>query len=117
MSIRTRLQHLERLRRHNQPPEPELSKAERWLELLRVFERFMREHAPDRLDHHQQAIALLAEYVSSGRVNAHIEYFCGNCLGDAAAWHFKLPHGGRLAFLEEGHLAQLQEARQIGQWR
>jgi hypothetical protein len=110
MSIRTRLQHLERLRRQNQPPEPELSKAEQWLELLRLVEPFMQEHAPNRLDRHLQAIALLAEYVSSGRANAYIEYFCGGGLGDAAAWHFNLPHGGRLAFLEEDHLAQLQQA-------
>jgi hypothetical protein len=117
MSIRTRLKHLEELHRITRPPEPELSKAESWLEILQLVEPFMQEHAADRLDRHRQAIALLAEYVASGRVNAYVEYFCGGCLGDAAAWRHGLPHGGRLAFLEEEHLARLQEVQQIGAWQ
>jgi hypothetical protein len=68
MSIRTRLRRLEQLHRENRPPEPELSKAEQWLGILRLFEPFMQEHASDRLEGHRQATALLAEYVTSGPV-------------------------------------------------
>jgi hypothetical protein len=117
MSIRTRLQRLEQLHRKNRPPAPELSNAERWLEFLRLVEPFMQEHAADRLDRHRQAIALLAEYVCSGPVNAYIEDFCLVCVHAIAAWRFKLPHGGRLAFLEPNHLDSLQQAKQIGDSR
>src|SRR5216683_4334740 len=117
MSIRTRLKRLEELHRKTRPPEPEGSMAERWLGILQLVEPFMQEHAADRLDRHRQAITLLAEYVAGEQANAHIEYFCGRCMGDAAAWRHHLPHGGRLAFLEPDHLAHLQEAKQIGEWK
>jgi hypothetical protein len=117
MSIRTRLQRLEQLHRKKRPPAPERSKAKRWLDILRLAEPFMQEHAVDRLDRHRQAIALLAENIASGRLNAYIEHFCGCCLDGAMAWHHDLPHGGRLAFLEADHWARLHQAKQIGDSR
>ena len=77
----------------------------------------MHEHAADRLDRHRQAIALLAEYVASGRVHAHVECFCGGCLGAVQAFRHHLPHGAGLPFLDPNHLAQLQQAKEIGDSR
>jgi hypothetical protein len=117
MKFRTRLQRLERLLLRQRPPGPERSSAERWLAILRLVESFVLEHAADRLDRHRQAIALLTAYTASVGVNAHIEDFCGRCLHGTAAWRQHPPHGGRLAFLEPNHLADLQEVQQIGQWQ
>jgi hypothetical protein len=113
MSIRTRLQCLERLNCEHRPAEPEGSKAERWLRLLQLVEPFVQEHAADRLDGHRQAVALLTDYAASGRVNAHIEYRCGCYLNAAWAFCRKYPNGGRLPFLEPDHLGHLQEGKQI----
>jgi hypothetical protein len=85
--------------------------------ILQPVEPFMQEHAADRLERHRQSIALLAEYVASGRPNALVEHFCGCCLDGTMARRYRLPHGGRLAFLEPNHLADLQQAKQIGDWR
>jgi hypothetical protein len=75
----------------------------------------MAEHATDRLEGHRQAIALLAEYVASGRPNGHLDHFCGCCLQCAGAWRRDPPYGGRLAFLETDYWTQMQEAYQMGE--
>jgi hypothetical protein len=106
-----RLSRLEQSFPRGRRSRARLSNPERWLRLLQLVTRFMRERATPLYDQHCQAIAILEAYVQSGRVNARVELFCETCLYGAVLWHRGLS-GSRLIFLEPDHLARLQQATQ-----
>jgi hypothetical protein len=113
MSLHNRLERLERLAGPAADDAEREPESRQWLAVLKLLNKGM--DPPGALD---GAVALLAEYVVSGKVGAHTEYHCGARMHVMAGWAWAEQGDPRFdaTLPVDGEEDRLQQCLQIDAW-